>query len=65
MPRYENFVTNVMFNKYVEIIEDLPKAVLNELTEEEIKEHAIFIFDIQNELTYLNNRIQSVYNRLL
>lgn len=65
MSNYENFVTNVLFNKYAEILEELPKAVLNELTDEEIKEHAIFIFDVQNELIQFNNKIQSVYNRLL
>lgn len=65
IPYYENFVTNVIFNKYAEILEDIPKAVLNELTDEEIKEHSIFIFDIQNELIQFNNKIQSVYNKLL
>jgi hypothetical protein len=65
MPQYENFVTNVIFNKYTEIFEDIPKAILNQLKPEEIKEHAIFIFDIQNELINFNNRIQMEYKKLL
>ena len=54
-------VTNVMFDKYKELLEDIPRLVLSQLTPKEIKENSIFIFDIQNEMIKFNNRIQETY----